>query len=720
MGKTIECEKKKYTIGKNIKSWNEGKALDLTFIVTEDCNLRCKYCYITHKASNKRMSFKVAKKFIDYLFSSKISETQPGVILDFIGGEPLLEVDLIDDIVMYFIQKAYKSRSSWFWNYRINICTNGVNYTDKKVQDFLKKYENKISVSITIDGIKEKHDLQRVFPNGEGSYDLVEKSVQLWIKQYGISTKVTFASQDLQYLKESIVSLYEKGIKEIAANVVFENVWKEEDDILFENQLRSLADYILDNELYDKFVCTLFDEQIGGYYKSDELFNTYCGAGKMIAVGPDGKLYPCLRYKDYSLNNQEERTIGNIVKGIDFEKVRPFMLASIKYQSDNECKNCEVANGCAFCQGFNYDESQTGTNFFRAKYICKMHKARVRANDYYFSKLYNMHGIERENEFAHERKKVIILESNKIHSICPVSFKNISKKEKIINSRIIDDLKYVREENAVPIIIHSDDEFDYIPKEEYKEYRIYHIFPLKHYDQTRKLNINDCSYYVDCSEIDRYDFSKKIIGKIILNIQQSELELLFDVLHKLYSCTDSINVNIMNINANFDFKLYEKQLQLIKKYLIIHRDKKNNLLSHHSDKKFGDKWNSCDKLMIISPEDKLYPCILSYAEEKTSIGTLNNNVINKDEQRQFASEMKPLCNECEHQSCHKCSYFNFIHTKEYNVAPSYWCKKTYIENKVDNYERINIIHDPIEKYLEDHNQKELGYFYANETNSIER
>lgn len=81
----MKDKKPAYTVGKGIESWNEGNILDLTFIVTEDCNLRCKYCYITHKASNKRMNFKVAEKFIDYLFASGICNSQPAIVLDFIG-----------------------------------------------------------------------------------------------------------------------------------------------------------------------------------------------------------------------------------------------------------------------------------------------------------------------------------------------------------------------------------------------------------------------------------------------------------------------------------------------------------------------------------------------------------------------------------------------------------------------------------------------------------
>lgn len=63
-----ECGMKKYLMGTWVEGWREAKAQNLTFIVTEDCNLRCKYCYVTHKSSNARMTFETAKKFIDYIF----------------------------------------------------------------------------------------------------------------------------------------------------------------------------------------------------------------------------------------------------------------------------------------------------------------------------------------------------------------------------------------------------------------------------------------------------------------------------------------------------------------------------------------------------------------------------------------------------------------------------------------------------------------------------
>ena len=167
--------KKGYLVGTQSEVWKSGEAQQITFIVTADCNLRCKYCYITHKSGGNKMSFEVAQKFIDYILDDTTMKKQDAVVLDFIGGEPFLEIDLIDKICDYFKIETFKRQMAWYWNYRINVCTNGVNYSDSRVQNFIKKNYGKIYVSITLDGTKEKHDLQRIFPNGDGSYDVVKK-----------------------------------------------------------------------------------------------------------------------------------------------------------------------------------------------------------------------------------------------------------------------------------------------------------------------------------------------------------------------------------------------------------------------------------------------------------------------------------------------------------------------------------------------------------------
>jgi len=366
-------------------SWEEGRAKNITFIVTEDCQLECKYCYLVGKNKSGKMDFEVARKTIDYLLSDEKFITEKSVVLDFIGGEPFIEIDLIDRICDYFKLKAYELNHPWFNSYRFSFSTNGLMYSDKRVQDYIKKNRSHLSIQITIDGTKIKHNLQRVYPDGKGSYDNVIKSLSLWKKQFpDTSTKVTISSDDIPYIKDSVLHLWELGIKEVNINVVFENAWKQGDDEAFEEKLINLADEIIEKKLYENHSCSFFNKTIGYPYNQN---SNWCGAGKMIAVDFTGNYYPCIRFVDFSLQNRKGLLLGNINEGIDDNKLRPFLTLDMVSQSTGECIDCEVATGCAWCQGANYDFADTDTIFQRATYLCKMHKARVRANNYFWNKL---------------------------------------------------------------------------------------------------------------------------------------------------------------------------------------------------------------------------------------------------------------------------------------------------------------------------------------------
>jgi uncharacterized protein len=105
----------------------------------------------------------------------------------------------------------------------------------------------------------------------------------------------------------------------------------------------------------------------------------------MLAVDAKGVFYPCVRFMDFSLTKQPAWSIGNIQRGIIPERLEPFLNLTRSCQSTKECMECEIASGCAWCQGFNYDES--GVLNCRATFICKMHKARVRANKRFWTKI---------------------------------------------------------------------------------------------------------------------------------------------------------------------------------------------------------------------------------------------------------------------------------------------------------------------------------------------
>ena len=388
----------------NTRQWQDGTSKNITFIVTKDCQLACKYCYLVGKNTKERMTWDVAKNAIDYILTNENEYREDSVVWDFIGGEPFLEIDLIDKICDYLKTEMYRRNHHWFNSYRFSFSTNGINYHEDKVQQFIKKNHNHLSIGITIDGTELKHDLNRVYKHSEkGSYKDVVRNIPLWLEQFpGAATKVTISSPDIPYIKESVLHLYDLGIKEVNINCVFEDVWKDGDDVLFEEQLIELADAIIDMDLYRDHTCSFYAEFIGKPMDPERDNQNWCGAGKMLAVDAAGNFYPCTRFAAYSLRSKPAWIIGNVRDGIDKNKLRPFLTLDRTTQSSQECIDCEVASGCAWCQGENYDAAATHTIYQRATAICKMHKARVRANNYYWNKLFRKLELE---EYEEQKRK---------------------------------------------------------------------------------------------------------------------------------------------------------------------------------------------------------------------------------------------------------------------------------------------------------------------------
>lgn len=395
--------------------WQAAQAKHITFIVTKDCQLACKYCYLVGKNESERMSWPVAKSAIDYILSNGDLFKEDSVVWDFIGGEPFLEIDLIDRICDYLKTEMYRRNHRWFNSYRFSFSTNGINYDSQKVQDFISKNKEHLSIGITIDGTEKKHDLNRIWKvDGEerGSYKDVVRNIPLWLGQFPVGgTKVTISSADIPYIKESVLHLYSLGIHEVNINVVFEDVWSEGDDLKFENQLLELADAIIDNGLYQHNACSFFSEQIGKPLDAVVDNQNWCGAGRMLAIDAAGNFYPCTRFAAYSLRSKKPIIIGNVRDGINWNRLRPFLSLDRTTQSPRKCIDCEVASGCAWCQGENYDAAETDTIYQRSTAICKMHKARVRANNYYWNKLYRkleLDGFDRNSEQCFKKSDNVI------------------------------------------------------------------------------------------------------------------------------------------------------------------------------------------------------------------------------------------------------------------------------------------------------------------------
>lgn len=371
----------------------------VTFQVTDKCNLACSYCYQINKGERK-MKFEDAKKLIDMLLTGDERlagyidvETSPALIIEFIGGEPFLQVELIEQICDYFYDRAIELCHPWASMFAISICSNGVLYFDERVQRFLHKYRGKMSFSVTIDGNKELHDSCRVFPDGSPSYDMAVAAANDWIaKGFYMGSKITIAPGNLSYMYDAIIHMVELGYNEINANTVYEKGWTIEHAKEYYNQLKRVADYWVDNDLVDTHYLSLFQHTMFCPKEEGDDDNWCGGVGSMLSMDPDGYLYPCIRYMESSLGTDiKPLRIGHVDIGIaqtECEKNCVDCLNSItrRTQSTDECYYCPIASGCSWCSAYNYQEN--GTPDKRVTYSCDMHKARSLANVYFWNKYY--------------------------------------------------------------------------------------------------------------------------------------------------------------------------------------------------------------------------------------------------------------------------------------------------------------------------------------------
>ncbi len=390
-------------INGNLTTFKRVKTI--TFQVTEDCSLACTYCYQTHK-SKKMMSWDVAKIMVDKIFSgedgfAEYINSPEAIVLEFIGGEPFLAIELIDRTVDYFRKKAIELDSPWAEKYMISICSNGIAYTDPKVQEFLHKNRFHLSFSITIDGTKELHDSCRLFPDGSPSYDIAHSAAMDWMSRgYFMGSKMTLAPENIDYFCDSLKQMIADGYQEINANVVFEDVWSIKDAQRAWKQAKEFSDWIRNSEYDQSDYDISYLQTSNKAHPLPELENNnWCGGtGSMLALDPDGILYPCLRYMKSSLGcKREPLSIGNVWDGIaqnDEEKKKVDCLNCItrRSQSTDECFYCPIAAGCAWCSAHNYEVH--GTVDKRCTFICDMHKSRSLSIVYYWNHYFHEKGLD--------------------------------------------------------------------------------------------------------------------------------------------------------------------------------------------------------------------------------------------------------------------------------------------------------------------------------------
>jgi uncharacterized protein len=367
---------------------------DISLITSRDCTLRCTYCYLHKHPDNFYDMDKIlagADTLLKYYHDQDNSDKEEeGIIFNFYP-EPWVNVERTNTLVLEALKLLHKY-PRFHGKYMVSVGTNGL-HLDRPVPIFESlNNQGRLSLSVTVDGIKEQHDLYRVTPNGKGSWDTIVKNVRMLKDRYEIrGTKVTIGPDTVKYIYDSVLYLWnDLGLDSININVVFENLWgtKEEKEKTledFDNQLSRLYDYIVENRLWEKgkYVSFLGERRVpmqkfeNLVYKKEmvssiEEFknNPYCGAAVMRSVDTDGEIYPCFRLSPYSLNAESPYNINknNFVEG----PMRALHAINSYDGASYECLNCELLSTCHMCFGGSWEEKQSV--YHRTMHHCEFHK----------------------------------------------------------------------------------------------------------------------------------------------------------------------------------------------------------------------------------------------------------------------------------------------------------------------------------------------------------
>ncbi len=326
------------------KNWNKQSVVKaLCLHVAHDCNLRCKYCFGDtgeYKGGRCLMSSEVGKKAIDFVIAN--SANRHNIEIDYFGGEPLMNFEVVKEITDYANEQGKKHNK----NFRFTITTNGI-LLDDEIQEYINK--NMSNVVLSLDGEKETNDKMRPTVNGKGSYDIIVpkfKKMAQSRNQDNYYVRGTFTAYNTDFAKD-VIHLADLGFKQTSVEPV-------------------VAPYEEDYALRDEHIQTVFNEyeklaeEYVKRWREGNWFNFFhfmvdldqgpcaikrlsgCGAGhEYLAISPQGDIYPCHQFvgnEDYKMGNVSDGKVNEDIKNT-FEKSNVY--------TKKKCENCFAKFYCS-------------------------------------------------------------------------------------------------------------------------------------------------------------------------------------------------------------------------------------------------------------------------------------------------------------------------------------------------------------------------------------
>lgn len=355
-----------------LKERSAGIVKALCLHIAHSCNLNCSYCFASqgkYHGERALMSYEVGKQALDFLVAN--SGTRRNLEVDFFGGEPLINFDVVKKLVAYArsIEKEHNK------NFRFTLTTNGMLIDDDVIEFANKEMSN---VVLSLDGRKEVHDRFRVDYAGNGSYDKIVPLFQKLVnaregKNYYM--RGTFTHHNPDFLND-IKAMLDLGFTELSMEPVVcapddPSALTEEDLPVVLKQYEELAELLIERRKQGKpftFYHYMIDLKGGPcIYKRI----SGCGSGtEYMAVTPWGDLYPCHQFV-----GEEKFKLGNVYDGVTNTNVQN-EFASTNVYTRPECRDCWAklycSGGCA-ANAYHATGSVNGVY----KYGCELFKKRM-------------------------------------------------------------------------------------------------------------------------------------------------------------------------------------------------------------------------------------------------------------------------------------------------------------------------------------------------------
>ncbi len=323
-------------------------------IITQACNCSCRYCYETHK-SQTRMSAETAREVLEHEFKTAAGKGAERLHIDFMGGEPLLNFELIRSICEWLWERE------WPLTYSVFARTNGLLLNDE-MRGWLAENHERFSLGLSMDGLPDMHRINR-------SSDLPDTSffLKYWPQQ---PIKMTLFPDSIHLLAESVISFHEQGIP-LTATLGEGFPWSNQAVAECERQLQQLVDFYISHPDIAP-IEPLLDDRYLRCFPNDSLNNLtfpMCGdATGIVAYDCDGTEYRCHMFSPVCLGREQAA------------RAKQEILEDACIAPDPNCANCPARFVCRRCPGLDYKLFRSTERSANKLLMCQLIRSTMKAS----------------------------------------------------------------------------------------------------------------------------------------------------------------------------------------------------------------------------------------------------------------------------------------------------------------------------------------------------